>query len=685
MKKTLLLLLASAFILSGCGQTGPQGPKGDPGQNGINGEKGNDGVSVVSIIKTSTSGLVDTYTITYSDGKTSKFTVTNGKSGIDGLPGDDGHSPVVTISEDGYWVIDGIKTSTLAKGVNGEDGIDGTSFLNGTSDPGTQIGKNGDCYLNTTTNDVFYKENGVWSKIGNLQGDEGKSAYETYLEYHQEYQKSEEEWINEFCVKDETDYSSYDDFEFVPITYGGVKGYSASYIGTGGDIVIPKTFNLEPVLGFKFGFDEMHELLEEDPGYKVNSIYFPSNVRFFAINGNSNYAIHCLVETAFIFTASLDEVIYTNFVFEEICFDGLLEELEDTNLMDKFAISNIYVKDSGGDYYKAIDNFDKYATKYAKIREKVELLKDTYVPDMMTKFDDGYIDIPTEITYQYEGDDLQVPVKVLVNDETAACSAYQNRLTYASSNIDHFKGKEVFLVDFVFELEGEKHVGSSSTVIISKKPNIFKTFDISFDLVEYNEFDSRFIGNLYSKRLSVKFKEGSKQIKAYIENGFGIFETAMPVLADDPVGFVSPFIQYDAKNQCFNCTKAGDYSLGFGYVAGDKEFVFHANELDTFGTKISQTIIEFLQNNFVSHGGTVYVNVDDTIVFPESLDVVVDGKLITFSVTLEAGPQHFFVDGTKVTFLLENDDPAFSSLTFRASNDEERLYSSFYIGFNIFK
>lgn len=606
MKKTLLLLLASAFMLTGCGETGPQGPKGDKGDQGIQGPKG-------------------------------------------------------------------------------DSGVDGASFLNGTVNPVNTLGKDGDCYLNTSTNDVFSKSNGEWSLIGNLKGDEGKSAYETYIEYHPEYKKSEEEWIDEFCKKDETDYSLYDDFEFVPITYGGLKGYSASYIGKGGDIAVPETFNLEPVLGFKFGFNDMHELFKEDPEYRINSIHFPTSVKFIALNGNSNYALSCLVETTFIFTASIDEVLYSNYMFEEIYFDGSEEELLTTNLEEKFPRSNISAKDGEGQYHKVIDNFDKFAEKYSKIREQIELLKEEYVPDMMTKFDDGFIDVPTKVTYQFQGADLEASVKVVVNDETSACSAYQNRLTYVSSNVDNFKGKEVFLVDFVFELEGEKHVGSSSTVIISKKPNIFKTFDISFDLVEYNEFDSRFIGNLYSNRLSVKFKEGSKQIKAYIENGFGIFETAMPILEDDPVGFVSPYIEYDAENQCFNCTKAGDYSLGFGYVAGDKEFVFHANELDTFGTKISQTIIEFLQNNFVSHGGTVYVNVDDTVMFPESLDVVVDGKLITFSVTLEASPQYFFIDGTKVTFLLENDDPAFSSLTFRASNTEERLYSSFYIGFNIFK
>lgn len=41
--------------------------------------KGQEGKSIKKIIKTSTSGLVDTYTITLTDGTTSTFSVTNGK------------------------------------------------------------------------------------------------------------------------------------------------------------------------------------------------------------------------------------------------------------------------------------------------------------------------------------------------------------------------------------------------------------------------------------------------------------------------------------------------------------------------------------------------------------------------------------------------------------------------------
>ncbi len=99
-------------------------------QQAAQGVKGDTGNGVSSIIKTSTSGLVDTYTITYTDGTTSTFIVTNGKDGedgeqgiqgIQGVPGEDGHTPVITI-QDGYWYIDGVNTLQLAQGPKGENG-----------------------------------------------------------------------------------------------------------------------------------------------------------------------------------------------------------------------------------------------------------------------------------------------------------------------------------------------------------------------------------------------------------------------------------------------------------------------------------------------------------------------------------------------------------------------------------
>lgn len=52
---------------------------------GQKGDKGDPGVGIVSVEKTSTSGNVDTYTITFTNQTTSTFTVTNGTNGKDGV------------------------------------------------------------------------------------------------------------------------------------------------------------------------------------------------------------------------------------------------------------------------------------------------------------------------------------------------------------------------------------------------------------------------------------------------------------------------------------------------------------------------------------------------------------------------------------------------------------------------
>lgn len=102
------------------GATGPQGPKGDTGATGAQGPKGDTGATgpqgatgkgITNIQKTSTSGLVDTYTITYSDNTTSTFTVTNGADGADGDDANIDLSDYVTVT---YLeqVLDDYATST---------------------------------------------------------------------------------------------------------------------------------------------------------------------------------------------------------------------------------------------------------------------------------------------------------------------------------------------------------------------------------------------------------------------------------------------------------------------------------------------------------------------------------------------------------------------------------------------
>lgn len=67
-------------------------PKGDTGATGAEGPEGPTGPTgngIQSIAKTGTSGNVDTYTITYTNGQTTTFTVTNGSvTSVDGQTGD---------------------------------------------------------------------------------------------------------------------------------------------------------------------------------------------------------------------------------------------------------------------------------------------------------------------------------------------------------------------------------------------------------------------------------------------------------------------------------------------------------------------------------------------------------------------------------------------------------------------
>ena len=162
----LIITLTDDTIID-CGNV-----KGEQGTVGPQGPQGEDGNGISSIDKTSSEGLVDTYTITFTDGTTTTFTVTNGKDGqngeqgiqgIQGVPGVDGHTPVITI-QGGYWYIDGINTNVLAEGIKGDvgpqgpqgnpgkDGEDGTT-------PQLKIGADNYWY-------VSYDNGATWTSLG---------------------------------------------------------------------------------------------------------------------------------------------------------------------------------------------------------------------------------------------------------------------------------------------------------------------------------------------------------------------------------------------------------------------------------------------------------------------------------------------------------------------------------------
>lgn len=161
--KILLLCAACVLSLSAIGtsigaivvSSQTQSIKGDTGEQG---PKGEDGIGITSVEKTSSNDNVDIYTITFSDGKTQTFQITNGKDGaqgIQGLPGADGKAPEIKVGDNGNWFIDGVDSDIKAIGVDGA-----TPY----------IGKNGNWRINDEDTGVSASgpqgENGLTPHIG---------------------------------------------------------------------------------------------------------------------------------------------------------------------------------------------------------------------------------------------------------------------------------------------------------------------------------------------------------------------------------------------------------------------------------------------------------------------------------------------------------------------------------------
>ncbi len=91
------------------GNTGPQGMQGDTGPRGAQGPKGDQGQpgptgnGISSIDKTASLGLVDTYTVSYTNGSASTFYVTNGATGSQGPEGPQGPSGYTPVRGTDYW------------------------------------------------------------------------------------------------------------------------------------------------------------------------------------------------------------------------------------------------------------------------------------------------------------------------------------------------------------------------------------------------------------------------------------------------------------------------------------------------------------------------------------------------------------------------------------------------------
>lgn len=112
------------------GEKGEKGEKGDPGAQGEKGEQGVAGSGVRSVGKTGRDGLTDIYTITFEDGKTATFAVTNGEKGEVGEKGDTGAQ--------------GEKGDTGAQGEKGDKGDRGATGAKGDKGDKGATGAKGD-------------------------------------------------------------------------------------------------------------------------------------------------------------------------------------------------------------------------------------------------------------------------------------------------------------------------------------------------------------------------------------------------------------------------------------------------------------------------------------------------------------------------------------------------------------
>ena len=142
------------------GAVGATGATGAAGQNGQNGRDGKDILSGTSDPTSETGKEGDKYVNTTTG---DIFIKRNGQwereGNLKGPKGDKGETGAA--GENGQ------------NGQNGQNGRDGKDILSGTSDPTSEIGKEGDKYVNTTTGDIFVKKNGQWEREGNLKGPKG--------------------------------------------------------------------------------------------------------------------------------------------------------------------------------------------------------------------------------------------------------------------------------------------------------------------------------------------------------------------------------------------------------------------------------------------------------------------------------------------------------------------------------
>ena len=193
-----------------------KGEKGDKGDTGANGQDGKDGVTPTIEISEDGFWVINGEKTEVKAVGVDGANGTNGINGQDGVDGKDGQdgvdgvTPTIEISEDGFWVINGEKTTTKAIGIDGTNGKDGTNGTNGLDGKDGKDGVtptieiiDGYWYINGENSGVKAEgKDGVNGTNGanGTDGEGGMSAYQIFKRYYPNYQGSEKDWITDVAL-----------------------------------------------------------------------------------------------------------------------------------------------------------------------------------------------------------------------------------------------------------------------------------------------------------------------------------------------------------------------------------------------------------------------------------------------------------------------------------------------------
>ena len=340
-----------------------------------------------------------------------------GETGAQGPKGEDGHSPVVTIGENGNWFIDGVDTNQSAQYGKGEKGEDGHS-------PVVTIGENGNWFIDGE--DTGCPTQGEKGDTGE-QGEAGNSSY---------IGENGNWWVGDedtgICATEKNmDRIGTDGLLFRTTIRGGVAGYEVySYVGTMTDIIIPNYIFNQPVVSIAQGALPS----------KMTSVSISSNTQWVPSFANYSYLKSFDFNNAPVDTTSVS------------MFEGCesLEQLENYGNLRHIAANTFAETKIINFDFSNIVTIGNYAfsdcniTDYAITKEEPKLF--VYIPENVTAIGTGAFE--ENIAIYYAGSSCVFNEELLYRNVKHSEEGYyyiDNGLTCSIINYDGINGSKIVI------------------------------------------------------------------------------------------------------------------------------------------------------------------------------------------------------------------------------------------------